>query len=193
MATTTKLLGRSVFTGTDGLGTTTESNLAYVAGTPAASQPLVQDAAGIILGYARAVSVAFVEDGSGTSYTGTVPIPAGSFLWDAQFQSTVLWDGTSAAMDFGDDDDPNGYFSAIDLKATDLLVGQVLSITNSENWGGKQGVYLVAATGLRSAIYYPTANNVMAVVTPGAADGSAGRSFMHVLYSTTTHIASTNV
>ncbi len=193
MTTTTKLLGRSISTGADGLSTSTEKDLVYVSGMPGASQPLVQDSAGIVLGFVRAVSVAFVEDGSGTTYTGTVPIPAGSFLWDVQFRSTVLWDGTSAALDVGDDDDANGYFAAINLKATDLLVGEILSITNSENWGGKQGVYLVAATGLKSATYYATVNNIIAVVTPGAADGSAGRSFLHVLYSTTVNAVSVNV
>lgn len=193
MPTTTKLLGRSLFTGTDGNPTSTEADLAYVAGTPAAGQPLIQDSSGTLFGYARAVSVAFIEDGSGTSYTGTVAIPPASLVWDIQFRNTALWNGTSAAMDLGDDDDPNGYFAAINLKATDLLVGQVLSINNSEYWGGKQGVYLVAATGLRSANYYAAANNIIAVVTPGAADGSAGRSFMHVLYSTTVDALSVNV
>jgi len=145
--------------------------------------------------------VKFVEDGSGTSYTATVEIPAGSFIQDIGFVTTVLWDGTSASLDIGDDDDPNGWFAAINLKATDLLVGEQLSISNAENWGGKNGAYLVAATGRKgrvtagvdSGTYYGAATEVVFLVTPGAADGSAGRSFGWVTYVTPTFTASTNV
>lgn len=193
MPTTTTICTLTSWAGDDGNKTGIEGELSYTPGTPAAGEPVIVDSAGTILGVARSASVSFTEDSSGTSYTGTIAIPASSLVFDIQFRSTVLWDGTSAALDLGDDDDPNGYFSAINLKATDLLVGEILSITNSENWGGKQGVYLVAATGLKSATYYAAANNIIGVVTPGASDGTAGRSFMHVLYATTTHVASTNV
>ena len=145
--------------------------------------------------------ISFTEDGSGTSYTGTVEIPAGVIVHDIGFVSTVLWDGTSATLDIGDDDDANGWFAGFNLKATDLAVGEVLSITNSENWGGKQGVYLVAASGRKgrttagvdSGVYYGAASEVIFLVTPGAADGSAGRSFGWVTYSIPTFVASTNV
>ena len=145
--------------------------------------------------------VAFVEDGSGTSYTATVEIPAGNIIHDIGFISTVLWDGTSASLDIGDDNDANGWFASINLKATDLLVGEVLSIASSENWAGKQGVYLVAATGRKGRItagvdsgpYYGAASEVIFLVTPGAADGSAGRSFGWVTYSVPSFTASTNV
>lgn len=192
MATSTEIKAVSKFAGTDGVDTRSDLPLPYTAGTPAAGQPLVLDASGTLTGIARGAAVSFTEDSSGTSYVGTVAIPALTLVLDIQFRSTVLWDGTSAALDVGDDDDANGYFAAINVKATDLLVGEVLSITNSENWGGKQGVYLVAATGLKSATYYATANNIIGTVTPGAADGSAGRSFMHVLYVTCSAVASTN-
>lgn len=144
--------------------------------------------------------ISFTEDGSGTSYTGTVEIPAGAFLNNIQFVTTVLWDGTSASLDIGDDDDANGWFAGVNVKATDLAVGEVLDITNAENWGGKQGVYLVAASGRKgrvtagvdSGVYYGAASEVIFLVTPGAADGSAGRSFGLVTYSVPTLTASTN-
>ena len=144
--------------------------------------------------------ISFAEDSSGTSYTGTVEIPAGAIVHDIAFVTTVVWDGTSASLIVGDDDDPNGWFAATDLKATDLVVGEVYSITNSENWGGKQGAYLVAATGRKgrvtsgvdSGVYYGAASEVIFLVTPGAADGTAGRSFGWVTYSLPTFVASTN-
>jgi hypothetical protein len=119
---------------------------------------------------------------------------------DIGFVTTVLWDGTSATLDIGDADDPNGWFASINVKATDLLVGEVLSISNAENWGAKQGDYLVAATGRKgrvtagidSGVYYGVASEVIFLVTPGAADGSAGRSFGWVMYSVPPFVASTN-
>jgi len=126
----------------------------------------------------RAKTVEFTEDG-GTTITGSVAIPAGSLVLDIKVRNTVLWDdGTSATMIVGDDDDANGFFAAVNVKATDLVVGEEI---NFENFGGKQGVYLVAATGHR-AVYYPAANNIIGVVTSGGQDGSAGRTLMTVIY-----------
>ena len=62
---------------------------------------------------------------------------------------SVAWtNGSAAVLDIGDADNAEGWFIDVDVEATDLLVGEVLDITNSENWGGAQGVYLVAATGV---------------------------------------------
>lgn len=144
--------------------------------------------------------VSFTEDGSAAAYTGTVEIPAGAIVHDIGFVVTVLFDGTSASLIVGDDDDPNGWFAATDLKATDLVVGEVYSIHSSENWGGKQGAYMVAATGRKgrvtagidSGVYYGAASEVIFLITPGAADGSAGRAIGWVTYSVPTLTASTN-
>ena len=140
--------------------------------------------------------VAFVENGS-TTYTGTVEIPAGAVLNNIQIVTTVLWDDTTAAaMIVGDDDDDNGWFQSFSVKATDLAVGEVLDISNAENWGAKQGAYLVAATGRKgrttagvdSGVYYGAASEVIGKITVTDADGSAGRTFMFVTYSVpTTH------
>ena len=143
--------------------------------------------------------IAITEDGSGTSYIGTVEIPAGAVVHDVCFTSTVLWDGTSASLIVGDDDDDNGWFTATNLKATDLLVGEVLCAGDDGTWGGVNGAYLTTAgrrgrvtAGVDSGWYYGAASEVIFKVTPGAADGSAGRSFGWVVYSVPTFTASTN-
>lgn len=143
--------------------------------------------------------VSFTEDGSGTSYTGTVEIPAGAVVHDVCFTTTVLWDGTSASLTVGDDDAASGWFTATDLKATDLVVGEVLCAADDGTWGGNNGAYLTAAgrrgrvtAGVDSGWYYGAASEVIFLVTPGAADGSAGRSFGWVTYSVPTFTASTN-
>ena len=176
-----KLAGTSV--------TATAAELNKLDGLSATSYPVV------------VAGVSFTEASAATSYTATVEIPAGAIVHDIGFVTTVLWNGTSASLDIGDDDDPNGWFAAFDLKATDLVVGEVLSITNSENWGAKQGVYLVAATGRKgrvtagvdSGVYYGAASEVIFRVTPGAADGTAGRSFGWVVYSVPTFVAAVGV
>jgi hypothetical protein len=89
----------------------------------------------------------------------------------------------------GDTADDDGYFIGVNVKATDLLVGEMLSAKHSTLWGGKEGAYLVAATGRRGPVatnfgqYYAAGSNITCIVTPGAADGSAGRTVLSVTYS----------
>lgn len=134
--------------------------------------------------------VPFVENATNTLHTGTVPIPAGATLVNIQVVNTVLWGATSASLDVGDDDDPDGYFATVDCKATDLAVGEVLDISNAENWGATQGAYLVAATGRKGGVaagnsgpYYGVANNVIGVMTVGTPAVAVGRTFMIVTYT----------
>jgi hypothetical protein len=136
----------------------------------------------------EAALVSYTENGAGT-YTGSVVVPAGALIHDIKVWSTVLWTAaTSAVMKVGDTDD-DGWFTGIDLKATDLLVGEEI---NFENFGGKQGVYLVAATGLRSAAYSASARTIAGIVTSVGA-GTAGRTFMLVTWSKPTATAATKV
>lgn len=143
--------------------------------------------------------ISFTEDGSGSSYTGTIEIPAGALVHDVCITNLVVWNGTSASLVIGDDDDPNGWIEATDLKATDLVVGEVMCAADDGAWGGKNGAYLTTAGrrgritgGIDSGWYYSAASEVIFLVTPGAADGSAGRAFAWVTYSVPTFVASTN-
>lgn len=135
-------------------------------------------------------AVLFSENATNTTHTGTIEIPAGAFLQNIQIVNKVLWGATSASLDVGDLDDPDGWFATVDLKATDLLVGEVLDITNAENWGGTQGAYLVAATGRKgrttagidSGIYYGAACEVVGTITVGTPAVTTGRTLMAVTY-----------
>ena len=143
-------------------------------------------------------TITFTEDATSTTHTGTVTIPAGATLHDIQFTSSVLWGDAQSVLTIGDAQSANGWFAAVNLAATDLLVGEVLSIKNVDNWGGKQGAYLVAATGVmgqatatRSGVYYTSAGVVTGVVTVTTPSATAGRSFMTVTYSVGTVTAAT--
>lgn len=133
--------------------------------------------------------VPFVENATNTIHTGTVSLPAGAWLHNIQVTSSVLWGATSAVLKVGDTADDDGYFIGVDLKATDLLVGEVLDTTVSELWGGKQGAYLVAASGRRGPTatnfgkYYAAGSNIIGIVTVGTPAVTTGRTFMVVVYS----------
>ena len=126
-------------------------------------------------------SVLFTEAGAGT-YTGTVDLPAGAFIQDVIVHAIALWAAaTSAAMIVGDVDDPNGFFDAVDLKATDLLAGESINFTQT---GGKEGADLddpAAGAHVRRR-YLATARSVTGkVVSLGA--GTTGRTLMTVIYA----------
>ena len=135
--------------------------------------------------------VTFTENATNTLHTGTVVIPAGSILHSIQVQSSVLWTATTAVMKVGDSVDDDGYFTGVDLKATDLLIGEVLDTRDGDCWGGKEGVYLTAA-GRRGAVatnfgtYLGAGTSIIGVITVGTPATTAGRTFMAVTYSSGT-------
>lgn len=157
------------------------------------TSPVINGASGA--GAVVTLAGVLTENGAATSYTLTFPIPAGAILHNVRVIPQVLWNGTSASLKVGDTADDDGYFVGVDLKATDLLVGEVLSAEDGDLWGGKNGAYLVAASGRRGPTssnfgqYYLAGSNITAIVTPGAADGSAGRTVVEVEYSIPTAVA----
>lgn len=142
-------------------------------------------------------TIAFTEQ-AGTTCTGTVVIPAGATLHDIVIASTVVWGGTSATLKVGDAEDDDGWFTGVDLKATDLLAGEALRASDATTgWGGKNGVYLVASTGRMGQAtatiagpYYASAGSVIGVVTMGT-PSTTGRTFMTATYSVGTVTAAT--
>lgn len=144
-------------------------------------------------------SCLLTENGAGTSYTATIAVPAGAVVHNIRVIPQVLWNGTSASLVVGDTASSNGYFTTTNLKATDLLVGEVLESSDESLWGGVNGAYLVSATGRRGPTssnfgkYYVAGSNIIAVVTPGAADGTAGRTLFEVEYSIPVNVAQVTV
>lgn len=133
--------------------------------------------------------VSFTENATATSHVGTVAIPAGAVIHDIRVIPQALWTGGAAVMKVGDTADDDGYFVGVDLKATDLLVGEVLSSHSSTLWGGKEGAYLVAASGRRGPVannfgeYYAAGSNIVATITVTTPATTVGRTFLVVSYS----------
>lgn len=135
-----------------------------------------------LAGGVQCAEVTFTEDGGGT-YTGTVEVPAGATLVDIVVHATALWTaGTSATMDVGDDD-PNGYFASVNLKATDLLAGESLSFANA---GGKAGAKIANSHVIDR--YSASARDITGVIVSSGA-GTAGRTRMTVYWSIPTAVA----
>ena len=121
----------------------------------------------------------FTETTGAGVYTGSVDIPAGATLIDIVITNVALWTATtSAAMIVGDVTDPNGFYDAVDLKATDLLAGESLSFAKA---GGQEGADIVATHANRR--YSAAVRTITGEITTVGAAGSAGRTRMTVIYS----------
>ncbi len=129
----------------------------------------------------KAVEVTFTETSGSGVYTGSVTVPAGATLIDIQVHGLAVWNnGGTATGKVGDADDDDGWYTGINMKATDLAAGEVIRFSSS---GGKEGVYLVQATGLLSAAYSASARVISMVVTTSSTGGTTGRTRLQVLYS----------
>lgn len=121
----------------------------------------------------------FIEDGAGT-YTAEVDVPAGATILDIIVNGVALWTaGTSATMKVGDAADDDGFYTAVNLKATDLLAGESLSFSHQ---GGKGGAYFAGTNTHVAPRRTAAARTVSGVVTSVGA-GTAGRTRMMVLYA----------
>lgn len=136
-------------------------------------------------GVAHQVVTEYVEfteadQGAAGTYSATINLPAGAVRHDVKVIPVALWDdATSATLNVGDNGDDNGYFAAIDLKTTDLELGEELNFVQD---GGKAGVDLSTTTGERWS-RDAAASSVSFTVAVGAGGGSAGRTICLVEYS----------
>jgi hypothetical protein len=131
----------------------------------------------------KAVAVSITETTGAGTYTASVAVPAGSTITDIKLRNTALWTAaTSATGQVGDVADDDGWFTGIDMKATDLLVGEELNFVQT---GGKEGAYLSTSTGKRSAAYSASARTITFKVVTVGSTGNAGRSIGEVHYTTT--------
>jgi hypothetical protein len=118
----------------------------------------------------------FTQTSGAGLYTATVNIPAYATILDIIIQSLALWTGTSASLIVGDAADPDGFYLATDLVATDLLVGEDLSFGHP---GGLAGAYIASEQRVRTK---NAARSVIAVITQ-VGTGTAGRTRMGVMYA----------
>lgn len=137
-----------------------------------------------------AESLYFVENGAGT-YSGEIVLPAGATLIDIVVTAEALWTAaTSASLIVGDATDPNGFYDAVNLKATDLLAGESLSLAQP---GGKYGADYSPndATGASAVLGLAghmkrrslTAERTLSASVTSVGAGTAGRTRVTFVYA----------
>ena len=134
-------------------------------------------------------AVSFTETAGAGVWTGTIALPAESYIIDVQVHGIALWTSqTSASLIVGDGTDPDGFYVATDLKATDLLAGEALTI---EHPGGLAGAYIASE---QRILYSAAARSVIGVLTKVGSTGTAGRTRLVVIYAAgVTAVAATKV
>jgi len=138
----------------------------------------------------------FVENGAAGVYSASFVLPAGATLLDVIVHGEALGTaGTSATLIVGDTTDDDGIFTAVNLKATDLLAGESISMNGLA--GGKHGadvaldytsVATIGAQQVKRRETSPTAERTMSckVTTVGTA-GFAGRTRVLFVYAKPTN------
>lgn len=148
-------------------------------------------------------TIEFETIGAAGVYTGDISLPAGALIENIIITAIALCNaGTSALMDVGDFSDAttaidaNGFFSAINLKATDLLADESIDFYRT---GGKEGAYLPYTTDGQNAAshitnrYYADARIIRGVVTTVGTDSTTGKTLMTVVYSVPEPVSATFV
>ena len=117
--------------------------------------------------------------GAAGVYSISTVIPAGSYILDVQVHADTLWDnGTSATLIVGDSDDPDGFYTGVNAKATDLIANEVLSFGHD---GGKLGAYITDDNGVMTQ-YSSSARTITAKMTTVGA-GTAGVTRIIVIWA----------
>lgn len=128
---------------------------------------------------ARSAEVTFTETAGAGVYTGSVAVPAGATILDIIINGVALWTNAGACtLKVGDVADDDGYYTGVDLKATDLLAGESLSFALA---GGKAGAYI--ANSQVSPRYSASSRVISGIVTTASTGGGAGRTRMTVIWS----------
>ena len=129
----------------------------------------------------------FTEGGAAGTVTATITVPQNSWLLDIKLYNLTYWGaGTSAKMLVGDAVDPNGWFDDINLLTTDIVdfsTDTHAEVIDFNNPGGKEGVYLVTATGERELMYSTLERVITGLVTTVGTTSTAGRTRMVVIYT----------
>ena len=130
----------------------------------------------------------FIENATSTIHTATFGVPKGWTILDIIVVPEVLWTATGTVVfKCGDANASDGYFSSVDLKATDLILGERLQAASDNFWGATQDAYLTTAGRFGQAAtnaiggYMPAAYSVIGVVTVGTPATTVGRLRMTVI------------
>lgn len=137
---------------------------------------------GSVLQQEVVLTEASANSGSGT-YSGSVTVPAGSYLVDVIIHGVAVWNSASAVTGkVGDAVDDDGIFTGIDLKATDLLAAEGLAASGvAGSAGGKAGADLANSQWNRR--WLATERVITFAAVMAGASGTTGVTRMVVIYT----------
>lgn len=121
-------------------------------------------------------------------FTQEITVPAYSLLFDVGVTCLALWNqGTSASLDVGDADDPNGFLAGVDCKATDFLQYESISLgSGTALAGGKIGAYIANSQWCKGSGTYgqvsPAARVISFVLTTVGTAATTGEFYGWVAY-----------
>ena len=120
------------------------------------------------------------------TYDAAVVIPAGSFVLDVIVYGLVVWNSAGACtLKVGDTQasgDDDCYFTGVDLKATDLIATEGLSLSGGTALaGGKVGADIANSQFNRRTL--AVARTITATVTCASASGTTGVTRVVVIYT----------
>lgn len=124
-----------------------------------------------------AVIYSFTETAGAGTYTANYGFPPGSTILDVRWSNQAVWTAaTSATLNVGDDDDPDAYFDAVDVKAAPIA--DVNGAGGISSFLGDTGAGLYA----KLTKYSSALKSITATVVTVGATGNAGRSRLTILY-----------
>ena len=127
-------------------------------------------------------------DATSRTYTSTIIVPQYCILIDVMLIGVTLWTGSSTISAIvGDADTTNGFFTTTNLKATDLLAGESISVgAGTAMAGGLVGGYVANSQwGPASATYGQwsgAAGRKITCTVTAAGTATAGRTLFVVGY-----------
>lgn len=130
---------------------------------------------------------AAANNAAGT-YNASVTVPANAYIVDVIVYGTALWNSSGACTlivgdtQSGGSPDPDCYFTGVDLKATDLLAAEGLSLSGGAGLaGGKVGADIANSQFNRRRL--TVERTVTGTVTCAAASGTTGVTRVVVIYT----------
>lgn len=128
------------------------------------------------------ITARFVENGAGV-YVADFIIPAGTEIYDIVVTAEALWSAaTSALLEVGEVADPDGFYTAVNVKATDLLAGESVSLQSATVIGGKGGAYTTVGTSTHMGPRFSAAERTVTARVTSVGAGTAGRTRVSVLF-----------
>lgn len=136
----------------------------------------------------RVQAARFVESAAGT-YEWAVALEAGTIIHNIGLIAEAVWDAaTSASMEVGIvGDDEDTFFTAVDLKATDLTLGQSVDFAKT---GGVEGAS-ASGTATHWDDRYSGSTRTVSFTAVSVGAGTAGRTIAYIEYSVPTMQAPT--